>query len=142
MSFDGFMINESLSIGRSVRQLRQWLRSQKIPTKRVVAGYFVFPMMNVFGMSHATIGIHHIFSRIRLIELFYSMDYLEEIPATAEQSFVIIDAFLRERFGNPSQEYGSFANEDKHCIWSGNGITVSHYLFERFGVEEHFEIRL
>jgi hypothetical protein len=109
-----------------------------LPSAReVTRGYITTRGVCLTGLL-CDIGFHfepRIDGRMREVELFHSFGY-DDLAA----SYASFQQHLEATFGPPtSTEPGDegFLN----CVWHSQGATIRHFVFDRFGPEEHVRIR-
>ena len=103
------------------------------PLKEVTAGYYTIPAEPLPGLN-CLVGFHlHETGKLNLLEFFRS-DYSDQ-----KASFEDFQRHFETAFGKPSSTVAGTEGFANH-IWNLAAVTISHYVFDRFGPEEHMEI--
>jgi hypothetical protein len=112
------------------------LRSLLPSAREVAPGYLVADVVSLGGLRHS-LGFHfepRIDGRLTEFELF-------RLPADdVAKSFWLFDRHLRDTFGPPN-----FSRPGDEGLptdrWVSVGAELTHFVFDRFGPEEHVRIR-
>jgi len=103
--------------------------------RHVTKGYWT-AHVQVFGGLRCSLGFHFDRERDALEEL----EFFRDSYSDQKESFDEFQRFFEATFGPPTTtEDGTegFAN----YVWSIGPIEIVHYVFDRFGPEEHMRIR-
>jgi hypothetical protein len=101
----------------------------------VTTGYYVIDCTSLSGLSHA-LGFHfrpREDGKLRTLE-FFRRSYLD-----MHRSFDEFQRHLEETFGPPASESDPYEGMP-HYTWKVGKATIRHYVFDRFGPEEHVDI--
>ena len=109
--------------------------------KKVTSSYYCIKTTFLNGLD-CTIGFHFYFFGIKFFEIFRSEDYYKN--HTLLDSYNEFQKHIELAFGKPSLTRKSTNPDfdvgfDSHT-WKVGKRKVLHYVFERFGPEEHFHI--
>jgi hypothetical protein len=103
--------------------------------EEVTRGYYVATCKALGGLD-VRIGFHFdagVKGRLREIELFGR--FAKSLP----ESFAEFQRRLEQSFGPPTSSEQGTDGFAQH-VWRKRGADVRHYVFERFGLEEHVRI--
>lgn len=108
-----------------------------VPTvRKVTSGYFTVGCVSLGGLEHM-LGFHFEPRRIgRLVELEFFRSSYPDVRASFEE----FQRHLESAFGPPERS-GSADAGFRWYEWRPEGSTVRHWVFDRFGLEEHVQIR-
>lgn len=104
--------------------------------KHVTTGYYTISCKSLNGLN-CMLGFHFEPRKNGLLnELeFFRTDYLDQ-----EKSFTEFQFYFENEFGKPTSE--SKGNEGfKNYTWNLDHVQIVHYVFDRFGPEEHMRIK-
>ena len=104
--------------------------------KHVTIGYYTISCKSLNGLE-CMIGFHFEPRKNgQLNELeFFRTDYNDP-----EKSFTEFQSYFEKEFGKPSSE--NMGNERfKNYAWNLEGAQIVHFVFDRFGPEEHMRIK-
>lgn len=106
-----------------------------LPTlDKVTRGYFVVECVSLGGLRHM-LGLHLDFPGGRLVELeFFRQSYPDQ-----RASFDEFQRHLEATFGSPTRS-GPGDEGFPWYEWTQGGAMVRHFVFDRFGPEEHVRI--
>ncbi len=104
--------------------------------KKVTTGYFTADCKSLNGLV-CKIGFHFEPRKNGVLkELeFFRIDYKDQ-----KKSFTEFQTYFENSFGKPDKktpENEGFSNYE----WNLNGIQIVHFVFDRFGPEEHMRIK-
>lgn len=107
--------------------------------RRVTAGYYA-AACRLFGGLKTQVGFHFApqsdEGALKELELF------DNGQREIEQSYQLFHQKLVERFGPPKvQRRGTLGVNLPHCEWRMGAVSITHYAMDRFGPEEHLNIR-
>ncbi|WP_047419560.1 hypothetical protein [Cellulophaga sp. Hel_I_12] len=104
--------------------------------KNVTAGYYSISCESLNGLQ-CLIGFHFEPRKKGFLnELeFFRTDYSDQI-----KSFDDFQSHFEKAFGNPTGKSKGNDGFDNY-EWSINGIKIVHFVFDRFGPEEHMRIK-
>jgi hypothetical protein len=104
--------------------------------KHVTTGYYTIPCKSLNGLS-CMLGFHFeprkngILSELE----FFRTDYSDQ-----KKSFNDFQTHFEKEFGKPTSK--SDGNEGfKNYAWNFESVQIVHYVFDRFGPEEHMRIK-
>lgn len=127
-------INITKDLSKTLKQLK----SAEIEYKKVIDGYISFPA-KLFGYSETLIvGIHYSLNDIQFLEIFRPKEYYLSPDYNIQKSYDELSTVLKKRLGTPSKEE-SYDN-DPFEEWILYTCKIQHYIFDRFGLEEHLQI--
>jgi hypothetical protein len=102
--------------------------------KKVTPVYYTIRAVSLRGLSHV-LGIHfNETGRLYMLEFFRKRPHLNK-------SFPEFQEHLVAVFGPPLRTWGSEKSFPAHR-WIIEGIGIYHYVIDRFGPEEHLEMRM
>lgn len=112
------------------------LRELVPAVREVTSGYFVLDVVSLGGLRHA-LGFHFD-PRVggRLVEL----EFFRRAAIDLGASFADFDERLEAAFGPPVSSGESDLGFPSRR-WDVGGTEIVHFVFERFGPEEHVRIR-
>jgi hypothetical protein len=118
----------------SETDLQQRFSAQQL--RRITEGYFTTHCISLGGLSHE-LGFHfHPRGGGVLIELeLFRRSYLD-----LSASYQAFQRHLETTFGQPTLTTPGSNGFPSH-IWRPPGADIVHYVFERFGPEEHVRIK-
>lgn len=132
---DGFQIEEPavfIPWGISEDQLVDLL---PVAPRHVASGYHVIDCKSLSGLHHA-LGFHF---RPPADGKLRELEFFRRAYPDMQESFLDFQAHLEATFGTPtSQSPGDLGLP--HYYWTIDGTWIRHYVFERFGPEEHVRI--
>jgi hypothetical protein len=108
----------------------------KLESRHVTTGYYTISCKSLNGLD-CILGFHFEPRKNGLLrELeFFRTDYSDQ-----KMSFNEFQSHFEKEFGRPTSE--SMGNEGfKNYTWNLNGAQIVHFIFDRFGPEEHMRIR-
>ena len=110
-----------------------------LPTKphHLTSGYYVIDCTSLSGSKHA-LGFHFRSDPSKLKELEFFRRSNPTYP-DLRPSFEDFQRHLELTFGPPTSE-SSGSEGLPHFRWKVNEATIDHYVFDRFGPEEHVRI--
>lgn len=144
--FDGIMkkqcnvsLNENFSITHSLKELKQIAKKNGIHLRRRDGffGAYTFCLDNIFGLSDLWIEVSSIFGKITGFKVHRNADGYRYDLITVYESYDEINEHLIDVYGTPHFSAGSHDNNDTICEWYVDGITIRHYIFERFAVADY-----
>jgi hypothetical protein len=101
--------------------------------KKVIEGYYTISAEPLLGLK-CLLGFHlHDTGKLNRLEFFRS-DYPDQ-----KASFEDFQNHFEIAFGKPNSTTAGTAGFPNH-VWNLGAVKISHYVFERFGPEEHMEI--
>ncbi|NCZ96521.1 MAG: hypothetical protein EBZ44_04735 [Verrucomicrobia bacterium] len=108
----------------------------KQPLRHVTHGYFTTNCTSLGGLSHE-LGFHfHPRRGGVLIELeFFRTSYADQ--AASYQEF---QRHLEQTFGQPTTTTAGSEGFSSHT-WQLTGAEIAHFVYDRFGLEEHVRIK-
>lgn len=111
-------------------------RVRPVP-RHVTAGYWTMPVTVFHGLS-CMLGFHFDkpTKRLSWLEFFRDRDSYPGL----RRSFDEFQSFFEREFG-PASKQSAGSEGYPSCVWSVEGAEIAHYVFDRFGPEEHMEIR-
>lgn len=132
---DGFEIFEPrifVPWGIECGALEQLL-SSVTSLKKVTTGYYTIEAEPLEGLQ-CLMGFHlHQTGRLNRLE-FFRRDYSDQ-----NASFESFQWSFEATFGKPNHSSPGDEGFPNHT-WNLKDVTISHYVFDRFGPEEHMEI--
>lgn len=138
----GFVLKyPCVTITRNFLQLKTDLKNAAISYRKVAPGYLCFSGKIPGYDPEIEIGIHAYGAVVRSIEIFRPMEYYQSADYDIYQSFKDFSRALEELYGKPlnrlpKDSYGQISER-----WV-SPYKIDHYIFERFGLEEHLTISL
>ena len=104
--------------------------------KRVTTGYYTISCKSLNGLN-CMLGFHFEPRGNGLLnELeFFRKDYVEE-----EKSFNDFQSHFEAEFGKPTSESEGYKGF-KSYAWNFENVQIAHFVFDRFGLEEHMRIK-
>jgi hypothetical protein len=104
--------------------------------RKVTSGYYTISAKSLAGLG-CEIGFHFTPKREGLLR---ELEFFRRSYPDQAKSFASFQEHLERAFGVPtSAEPGS--DGFPTYGWSIGGVSVSHYVFDRFGPEEHVRIK-
>ena len=118
--------------GIDERQLRALLPS----AHHVTDGYDTLDVVSLHGLRHV-LGFHF---EPRANGPLVELEFFRREPIDIAMSYADFERHLERTYGPPTQ---SAAGEDGFPTqrWLLDGAEVRHYVFDRFGLEEHVRMR-
>ena len=104
--------------------------------KNVTTGYYTFPCESLNGLK-CIIGFHF---EPRKNGVLSELEFFRTDYSNQKKSFDDFQSHFEKIFGNPTEKSKGNEGFDNY-EWSINGIRISHYVFDRFGPEEHMRIK-
>lgn len=102
--------------------------------RRVTNAYYTAPV-RILGGLECMLGFHFRGKRSTLSELeSFRMDYSDQ-----RASFDEFQTYFEESFGSPTSTTAGSEGFPSH-EWRVPGATIRHYVFDRFGPEEHMRV--
>lgn len=102
---------------------------------KVTENYYTV-LTNVFKQNFTcNIGFHLEGRMVRKIEFFRGGDYY--IGRDIYDSYLEFQKVLEDFFGRPTKVKSCY-----YSFWKLDSIEVLHYIYERFSLEEHVEIKI
>ena len=121
--------------------LKTDLRKADISYKKVTSGYICFSGKIPGYDTEIEIGIHALGTVITSIEIFRPVEYYQSSDFDIYRSYKDFSSVLEKQYGKPlirlpKDSYGQIREK-----WV-KPYKIDHYIFERFGLEEHLTISL
>ena len=104
--------------------------------RKVTQGYYALTCETLGGLKHE-LGFHFTPRKNgRLLELeFFRINYSDQAASYSE-----FQEYFERTFGEPSKTTPGDEGFPNH-EWKVNGVKILHYVFDRFGPEEHMRIQ-
>jgi hypothetical protein len=115
-------------------ELDQLFKSKTL--RHVATGYYTTAIESLGGLK-CELGFHFEPRNNGLLKEFefFRTDYSDQ-----EKSFKEFQLYFEQEFGKPTSE--SMGNDGfKNYAWNFNGAQIVHFVFDRFGPEEHMRIK-
>jgi len=103
--------------------------------RQVTHGYYTMSCVSLGGLSHK-LGFHF---RPRHHGMLNELEFFRQSYDNLRASFDEFQKHFENSFGKPATEQ-SETDEFPAFSWSLNGVQIVHYVFDRFGLEEHMRI--
>ncbi len=133
----GFQINSPdifVSWDIDERTLTELFKGQKL--KHVTSGYYTASCTSLDNLK-CTIGFHF---EPRTNGQLNELEFFRNEDMDQQKSFDDFQRCFSQSFGEPTiktKEFGGFDN----CEWRLDNIQIVHFVFDRFGPEEHMRIK-
>lgn len=116
------------------------LKSSNTEYHLVANGYIVFEGKAFNSDLPLMFGIHYNSLRVEFIEIFRPREYYETDYYDINESFNELSGILRRQYGRPTVTTAAFIGNYPCEQWITPNYIVNHYIFNRFGPEEHLHI--
>lgn len=133
----GFQIeNPNIFVPWSVSQsqLRELLSSQGL--RHVTEGYFTITCKSMGGMTHE-LGFHF---EPRSEDSLKELEFFRRSYSDQKKSYQEFQDHFEAVFGKPNHVKTGHEGFDS-CTWNLGDVEIVHFVFDRFGPEEHMRIR-
>lgn len=104
--------------------------------KNVTSGYYTIPCESLNGLK-SLIGFHF---EPRKNGVLNELEFFRTNYDDQKKSFDDFQSHFENAFGKPTGSSKGNEGFDNYQ-WSINGIKIMHYVFDRFGPEEHMRIK-
>ena len=104
--------------------------------RHVTTGYYTITCQSLGGMAHE-LGFHF---EPRKNGVLNELEFFRRTYHNQMASFEEFQDHFQEFFGPPTTSK-EVSNEFPFHQWNLNGATIVHYIFDRFGPEEHMRIK-
>ena len=132
-----FKVDEpDIELTVSVSECLKQLKSANINYNKVCRGYVVFSA-NLFGGLDLMVGLHYKGAFVEYIEIFRPIEQYNLPDYDINKSFSEIHDAIVSVYGKPSAEKPKYADGFPSERWIGRNYVIDHYVFDRFGPEEH-----
>lgn len=131
----------NISIAPDMPTVTASLKSSDTPYEVVTDGYIVFQGKAFDCDIPLMFGIHYNQTKVEFIEIFRPLEYTRSKEYNVNISFKELSEILKSKYGRPtvtttdSSPY-KFPREE----WRTPNFSIEHYIFDRFGPEEHLHI--
>jgi hypothetical protein len=134
---EGFRIEEpSLLVPWKIRESQLTQLFLDHPLRHVTAGYYTTSCTSLCGLAHM-LGFHF---HPRRGGVLVELEFFRRAYPDMSASYREFQQHLESTFGSPTST--TPGNEGfPSCTWSVPGATVRHFVFDRFGPEEHVRIQ-
>jgi hypothetical protein len=104
--------------------------------REITTGYFTISCKSMGGMKHE-LGFHF---EPRSGDTLYELEFFRRSYPDQKKSYQEFQNHFEAVFGKPT--FTKPGNEGfNSCAWNLEDIEIVHYVFDRFGPEEHMRIR-
>jgi hypothetical protein len=104
--------------------------------RHVTHGYYTFSCVSLGGLSHE-LGFH--FSP-RPDGILSELEFFRRAYENQKASFDEFQKYFEASFGKPTKEQMGTEGFPSY-MWDLKGVRIVHYVFDRFGLEEHMRIQ-
>ena len=133
---EGFQIEDpEVFIPWNIREARL-LDLLPTPPTSVTSGYYCISCTSLGGLRHE-LGFHF---RPRRKGRLKELEFFRTSYPNLESSFEEFERHLRATFGEPTEQFEGDQNLPGYT-WKLGPAQIQHYVFDRFGPEEHVRIR-
>lgn len=134
---EGFKIDEpDIFIPWKIDEQSLTQRLNEHDLKHVTAGYYTISCKTLNGLI-CILGFHF---EPRKNGFFNELEFFRTDYSNQEKSFNDFQTHFESEFGKPSLE--SDGDEGfKNYLWNLGNVQIVHYVFDRFGPEEHMRIK-
>lgn len=133
--------NPKLSITPGTRNFMELLKNTGVEYKAVTNGYIVFKGCVFDSEMPLMIGVHFNKIKIKFIEIYRTREYYESENYDVDVSFAELSYVLKKKYGRPTITLPASLYGYPHEKWYTRSFTINHYIMDRFGPEEHLEIK-
>jgi len=133
----GFQIespNVFVAWGIHQRKLKSLLDEHGL--RRVTRGYYTLSCVSLGGLTHE-LGFHF---RPRWRGTLNELEFFHRSYRNLEASFNEFQRHFESAFGKPTNEQPGDQGLPSFS-WNLPGVQIVHYVFDRFGPEEHMRVR-
>lgn len=118
----------------SQSQLRELLARHGL--RHVVEGYFTITCRSMGGMEHE-LGFHF---EPRSGDFLFELEFFRRSYSDQNILYQEFQDRFEAEFGTPDFIKPGYEGYDS-CTWNLGYVEIVHYVFDRFGLEEHMRIR-
>ena len=118
----------------SQSQLRELLSEHGLT--HITEGYFTITCKSMGGMEHE-LGFHF---EPRSGDFLYELEFFRRSYSDQKKSYQEFQVHFEAVFGKPNFIKPGYVGFDS-CTWNFQDVEILHYVFDRFGPEEHMRIR-
>lgn len=118
----------------SQSQLRELLSEYGLT--HITTGYFTITCKSMGGMEHE-LGFHF---EPRSGDSLYELEFFRRSYSDQKKSYQEFQDHFEAVFGKPNFVRPGYEGFDS-CNWTLHDVEIVHYVFDRFGLEEHMRIR-
>ena len=118
----------------SQSQLRELLSKHGLT--HITKGYFTITCKSMGGMEHE-LGFHF---EPRSGDFLYELEFFRRSYSDQKKSYQEFQGHFEAVFGKPNFVQPGYEGFDS-CTWNFQNVEIVHYVFDRFGSEEHMRIR-
>jgi len=105
--------------------------------ERVRDGYYCMTCESLGGMQNE-LGLH--FSYYSAIGTLHKLEFFRKDYSDIQGSYETFQKHFEDAFGPPDFREPGQQDGLPDCAWHLGDVTIVHYVFDRFGLEEHMEI--
>jgi hypothetical protein len=120
--------------GISESELRELLEPHGL--RHITTGYYVLSCKSLDGLIHE-LGFHFL---PRSNGVLTELEFFRSSYENQKASFDDFQEHFERAFGKPTKSTMGNEGFPKHT-WDLNGVNIVHFVFDRFGPEEHMRIR-
>lgn len=103
---------------------------------RVTKGYYTVSCKSLGGLEHE-LGFHF---EPREKGVLKELEFFRKSYESLEVSFKEFQQFLENKFGLPTRTFPGLEGYPRY-EWQFDDVKIFHFVFERFGPEEHLRIK-
>ena len=118
----------------SEKELRDLL--EPFGLRKVTKGYFTISCQSLSGMEHE-LGFHFI---PRGGDNLQELEFFRRSYDDQQKSYDEFQSHFEQHFGKPTSTRKGTEGFPTQ-VWNLKGVEISHYVFDRFGAEEHMRIK-
>ncbi len=107
---------------------------------KVCKGYIVFPA-KLFNGLDLMVGLHYVGDFVEYIEIFRPLGHYNSPGFNILDSFSEIHNAIVACYGNPQVATPGILSEYPSEKWVNKNFVLEHYIFDRFGPEEHIHFK-
>ncbi|WP_123912674.1 hypothetical protein [Hanstruepera neustonica] len=104
--------------------------------KRVTTGYYTISCKSLNGLN-CILGFHF---EPRENGILNELEFFRTDYSDPKKSFNDFQSHFVNEFGNPTSESNG-TEGFKNYVWNFKTVQIVHYVFDRFGLEEHMRIK-
>jgi hypothetical protein len=118
----------------SQSQLREFLSEHGL--RHITTGYFTITCKSMGGIEHE-LGFHF---EPRSGDILHELEFFRKSYADQKKSYQEFQEQFEAGFGKPNFSQPGTEGFNS-CTWNLQDVEIVHYVYDRFGPEEHMRIR-
>ena len=134
------IIEPDVELTASLPECIKRLNSAGVQYDKVCNGYIVFPA-KLFNGIDLMVGVHYCGVLVEYIEIFRALGYYDSPDFKINDSFNELHDAIVSCYGKPQVATLGILNKYPSEKWINRNFVLEHYIYDRFGPEEHIHFK-